>query len=91
MYTFDHYQFWSFEHLGRSPNLFCKLVAMIDRAPPNLVVLKVFYYSLLCYVIFLNTAKLHDVDTSLVTIHVDLPRILLSFLYREKLQTVHKD
>ena len=33
---------------------------------------------------FLNTAKLHDVETSLVT--SDLPRMLLSFLYREKLQ-----
>ena len=57
---------------------------MIDTAPPNLVVLKLFYYSLLYYVMFLNTAKLHDVDTSLVT--TDLSRMLLSLLYIEKLQ-----
>ena len=69
--------------------------ALIETTPPNLVVLKVFYYSLLCLVTFLNTTKLHDVDTSLVTadLSVDddgfcykrvLCRILLSLLYIEK-------
>ena len=61
--------------------------ALIETTPPNLVVLKVFYYSLLCLVTFLNTAKLHDVDTSLVTADLSLSvEFYLTLLYIEKFQ-----